>query len=304
MEILHIENYTEARFNTAIALGNFDGVHVGHQALIKKMTDKAKVMGLRSSVLLFENHTKAFLDGTGPSLISSVEQKNDLISHFGVETIYTMKFDESVMKLTPEEFVVEILVNRLNVKAIVVGYDYRFGNKASGDSKLLKELGSNYNIDVEVLHPVIIKDEVVSSTRIRSLIKEGELEHVKLLLNRDYSIRGKVVSGKKIGNKLGFPTANIEPVINYVIPKLGVYSTEVIIDGKKYLSATSVGYNPTFEESTIKIETHIIDFKEDIYNKEIELIFIEYLRNEIKFSDLGSLVEQISIDIARVKSRR
>src|SRR5690606_9980677 len=140
----------------------------------------------------------------------------------------------------------------------------------SGDSKLLKELGSNYNIDVEVLHPVIINDEVVSSTRIRSLIKEGELEHVKLLLNRDYSIRGKVVSGKKIGNKLGFPTANIEPVINYVIPKLGVYSTEVIIDGKKYLSATSVGYNPTFEESTIKIETHIIDFKEDIYNKEIE----------------------------------
>ncbi|WFA09758.1 bifunctional riboflavin kinase/FAD synthetase [Tissierella sp. Yu-01] len=303
MEILHIENYTETRFDTAIALGNFDGVHVGHQALIKRMIDKARFTGLRSSILLFENHTKAFLDGTGPALISSSKQKNDLISNLGVETIYAMKFDENVMKLTPEEFIVEILVKRLNVKAIVVGYDYRFGNKASGDSNLLKELGSIYNIDVEILHPVIINDEVVSSTRIRNLIKEGKLEDVKLLLNREYSIKGKVVPGKKIGNKLGFPTANIEPDINYVIPKLGVYSTEVIIDDKKYLSATSVGYNPTFEEATIKIETHIIDFKDDIYNKEIELIFIEYLRNEIKFSTIDSLVEQISIDIAKVKSR-
>jgi riboflavin kinase/FMN adenylyltransferase len=304
MEILHVENYTEKRFQTAIALGNFDGVHIGHQRLIKKMVDIANDRGLNSSVLLFENHTKSLIEGAGPLLISSTEQKNGLIKSLGVETIYTIKFDEKLMKLTPEEFIDEILVKRLNVKAIVVGYDYRFGYKASGNSDLLRELGRKYNIQVEILPPVLINEMVVSSTRIRDLIKDGNLEDAKILLNRNFSIQGKVVSGKNIGKKLGFPTANIEPIANYIMPRIGVYSTETIVDGNKYLSATSIGYNPTFGDGSIKIESHIIDFNEEIYNKKIELIFIEFIRDEIKFDSVDSLIEQIKKDVSYVKTKR
>lgn len=302
MELINIENYIEKRFKTAIALGNFDGVHLGHQRLITDMINKAKSQEIKSSVLLFENHTKAFLDGTGPALISSPEQKNHLIRELGVEIIYSMQFNEDVMKLTPEEFVIEILLKKLNAKVIVVGTDYRFGHKASGDAKLLKELGEIYAFEVEIVQPVYIDDEIVSSTKIRKYLSEGRIEKALSLIGRDYSINGKVVSGKKIGNKLGFPTANIEPNVNYVVPKNGVYRTVTIVDNKKYLSATSVGYNPTFKESAIKIESHIIDFSDDIYGKTIELVFKKYLREEIKFKSIELLQKQILNDILHVKN--
>ena len=302
MELINIENYIETRFKTAIALGNFDGVHLGHQKLITDMISNANSQGIKSSVLLFENHTKAFLDGTGPALISSPEQKNHLISELGVEIIYSMEFNEDVMKLSPEEFVIEILLKKLNAKAIVVGTDYRFGHKASGDSKLLKELGALYAFEVEIVQPVYINDEIVSSTKIRKYLSEGRIEIAKSLIGRDYTISGKVVAGKKIGNKLGFPTANIEPNINCVVPKNGVYRTVTIVDNKSYISATSVGYNPTFKESAIKIESHIIDFSDDIYGKTIELVFKEYIREEIKFESIELLQKQILNDILYVKN--
>ena len=301
MELLKIENYVESRFGTAIALGNFDGVHVGHQKLILEMIKRANRNGLKSSVLLFQNHTKLFLDGVGPSLITSPEQKNDLIYKLGVEIIYSMIFNESVMKLSPEEFVTEILIKKLNVKTIVVGSDYRFGFKASGDSNLLMKLGDKFGIDVKIFEPVLIEGEVVSSTRIRDCLLSGKIEQARILLGRDYSLYGKVVSGKKIGKKLGFPTANIQPLVNYVIPQNGVYSTQTVVDEVKYLSATSVGYNPTFTENSIKIESHIIDFDSTIYGNTVELLFIKYLREEIKFDNLELLKKQIQDDIIEVK---
>lgn len=302
MELLNVENYSETRFNTAIALGNFDGVHVGHQQLIAQMIEKAKSQGLKSSVLLFENHTRSFLDGVGPALITSSEQKNNLISKLGVEIIYSMRFDESVMKLTPEEFVCDILIKKLNVKSIVVGTDYKFGNKASGNANLLKEFGTKHGIDVEIFDPINIDGKIVSSSRIRESILNGNMDEARTMLGRNYSIYGKVVTGKKIGKKLGYPTANIEPIIKYVLPKNGVYSTETLVNNKIYLSASSVGYNPTFKEDTIKIESHIIDFTGDIYNNNIELFFVEYLREEIKFDTMDLLKKQIFEDINRVKS--
>ena len=303
MEIIDLDSFMETRYQTAIALGNFDGIHYGHQVLIKNMISKAERKGLKSSVLLFQNHTKEFTNGISPSLISSIEQKYDLMHNLGVEIIYKMEFNQAIMNLSPEEFVKDILINKLNVRSVVVGYDYRFGYKAKGDSDLLKKIGKTYGIDVEVLKPITINNEIISSTRIRKLIKEGLLQEVKLLLGRNYSIIGKVVPGKNLGNKLGFPTANIQPLINYVMPKPGVYCTETIVNNIKYLSATSVGYNPTFNENSLKIETHIIDFSENIYDQKIELIFVEYLRGEIKFNDVDSLVNQINSDIKRVKSR-
>lgn len=304
MKVFDLDNYKETKDKTTIALGNFDGVHYGHQLLIKNMVRKAESKGLKSSILLFENHTKKYIDGIGPALLSSSSQKNNLLYKLGVERIYNLSFDNKIRNLTPEEFVVNILIHRLNVKSIFVGFDYRFGYKASGGSTLLKELGNSYGIDVEVIHPITLNNEVVSSTRIREYIKEGNLEKVKFLLNRNYSVIGKVVSGKNLGSKLGYPTANLELSTNYVIPKLGVYSTETIIDNKKYLSATSVGYNPTFNEKSIKIESHILDFNSDIYGEDVEIIFVEYLRDEMKFKDTDSLVNQIGNDIKKVKTRQ
>lgn len=302
MELLNIKNYNETRFGTSIALGNFDGVHIGHQKLINRMIDIAKIKNLKPSILLFKNHTRSLVDGIGPSLITSEEQKNDLIYKLGVDVIYNMDFDERIMKLSPERFFAEILIKRLNVKSIVVGSNYRFGFNALGDANLLKKLGTKYGIYVEIFEPIFRDDEIVSSTRIREYLSNGNMEKAKLLLGRNYSIFGRVVPGKNIGNKLGFPTANIDRLTNYVIPKNGVYSAQIVVNNKRYLSATNVGYNLTFNENSIKIESHIIDFDENIYDRIVELIFIKYLREEIKFKSIELLKKQILEDVIKVKS--
>lgn len=303
MELLNVKEITGENSGTAIALGNFDGVHLGHQALIKEMIGIAQKNGYKSSVLMFENHTKSVIDGKGPSLITCMNQRYDILETLGVEIIYKMDFDKSIMNLSPEEFVSKILVDKLNVKAVVVGMDYKFGHKAAGNGQTLKDLGLKYNFKVKILDPIYMDGEIVSSTWVRKSILDGDMKQAKRLLGRNYSILGKVVQGKRIGNKLGFPTANMEPLINYVLPKNGVYSSETILDGVKYLSASSVGYNPTFNENVIKIESHIIGFTKNIYSLNIELVFIEYLRKEIKFDNIDLLKKQILDDINRIKGK-
>lgn len=303
MEILDVMSINEHSYSTAVALGNFDGVHVGHQKLISTMISKGKEMGLKSSLLLFENHTKTVLKKVEQKLITPFDHKLKILESMGVELIFKMIFDETIMRLSPEDFVKKILIDKLNCKAVVVGYDYRFGHKASGDAIYLKELGKKYGFHVTIIEPVYIENKVVSSTEIRELLLSGKLEEARKMLGRNYSIVGKIVPGKKIGNKLGFPTANIEPLGNYIIPKYGVYDTNTIIDNKSYLSASSVGFNPTFNDKSLKIETHILDFNENIYGKTIELEFVRYLREEEKFSDLSQLIKQIEADIMKVKTR-
>ena len=303
MEIIEIKEYKEERFQTAIALGNFDGVHRGHCDLIQCMIENAKENNLKSALLVFDNHTKTVLTGEAPKTITSIEQKFDIFENLGVQFIYKIRFDREIMKLLPEEFVKDILVDKLKVKSVVVGFDYRFGHKALGDSKLLKELGKKYDFNVTIFEPIYIDNELVSSTRIRNLLQEGNIIEANKLLGRNYSIRGKVVGGKKLGNTLGFPTANIELIENFVIPKHGVYSTNTLIDKKSYLSATSVGRNPTFKDEGLKIESHIIDFSQDVYGKDIELEFVDYLREEIKFENLEELKKKVQEDISKVKMR-
>lgn len=301
MEIINVKDYNEIRFKTAIALGNFDGLHMGHQSLILNMILKSQELGIKPSVLLFENHTKKTLEGKGPKLLTPLEQKYSILEKLGVEIIYTMVFNEQIMKLTSEEFVKEILVDKLNIQAVIIGTDYRFGHKASGDAKRLTELGNKFGFLVNIVDPVYIDSNKVSSTSIRELLSSGDLDKAKLLLGREYSILGKVVTGKKIGNSIGYPTANIELLYNSIIPKRGVYSTKTIVDGKTYLSATSVGFNPTFNEDSLKIESHILDFNGDLYGKVIEIVFVKYLREELKFKSIEDLKNQIDKDIFQVK---
>lgn len=303
MEKINVFDYKDNKPNTAIALGNFDGVHKGHQKLINRMILKGKELNLTTSVLVFENHTKEVIKGTKQDLLTSTGQRNGLIKSLGVDVLLSLLFDKSIMSLSPEEFIKDILIEKLNVKAIFVGTDYRFGYKAQGNAQLLLELGKNHGLYVEIIEPLYIDDELVSSTRIRELIKEANFQESTRLLGRNYSIVGKIVPGKKLGRKLGFPTANIEPVTNYCLPKNGVYDTDTIVRSKPYRSASSIGFNPTFKESTLKIESHLLDFTGSLYGEHIELVFYQYLRDEIKFSNLESLIEQMSLDVIKVKSR-
>lgn len=303
MEIINLLNYKEIRFNTAIALGNFDGIHIGHQKLIKTMIAKSRKLGIKSSLLLFENHTKATIDSNKPKMITTNEQKFKIAEGLGIDIIYIVKFDEKIMKLSAEEFIRDIIIEKMNGKLVVVGFDYRFGYKASGNAEYLLDLGRKYNIDVEVLDPIYDNNKVISSTTIRELIIDGDMIKVAEVLGRPYSIIGEVISGKNRGNKLGFPTANIEADNNYVVPKNGVYMSNAIVNGKKYISATNIGYNPTFNENMLKIETHILGFEGIIYGETIEVEFIEFLRDDMKFENKEDLINQMKIDIDMIKQR-
>lgn len=303
MENIKLQNYNEERFETAIALGNFDGVHVGHKKLILSMVEAAKDLNLMPSILLFDNHTKKVTNGKAPLCLTSNVQKEQMVKALGVEVIYSILFDEYLMKSQPEEFVQNILVDKLNTKLVVVGFDYRFGHKASGDVEVLKDLGNKYGFKVIVLEPIYIEDILVSSTKIRELILDGNLELANMMLGRYYQMMGKVIPGNKIGRTLGFPTANLELMNNYTLPKLGVYRTKTIIGERTYLSATSVGYNPTFKNDNVKIESHIIDFEEKIYDQILYIDFIEYLREEAKFDNIDDLIDQIDKDVKTVISR-
>lgn len=303
MEIIDLSNYKENRFSTAVALGNFDGIHRGHQDLIESMVLNAKIMGLKPSLLLFKSHTKATLDKDSPKCITNIEQKIEISKDLGVEIIYFIEFDENLMKLSPHNFIKSILLEKMNSKLIVVGYDYRFGYKALGDIDYLKQLSKQENFKLEVLSPVKNGGNIVSSSNIRDLIKEGKMEKVEAHLKRPYTIVGKVIRGANRGTKLGFPTANIELLDNYVVPKTGVYKTYTKVDGKIYKSATNIGYNPTFtnKDDILKIETYILDFKDNIYEKTIEIYFKRFIRDDIKFDNVNDLILQMKRDIKEIE---
>ena len=301
MEIVRIDFNSENRFLTALALGNFDGVHIGHQELIKSMISNAKIRNLKPSLLIFENHTKSFVYGNGPALINNNQQKNDFLEKLGVEVLYTMKFDRDIMQLSPREFVMDILIKKLNCKFVSVGSDYRFGYRAEGDVADLQKLSKELDFNVEVIEPLKSNGIVVSSTIVREHIQDGNIKQANYLLSRPFAIIGQVIHGKGIGKKMGVPTANLLLKNKYVIPKKGIYKTQTKVGGKTYLSATNIGINPTFKENELKIENHIIGLDEDIYGKEIEIFFYEYIRPEMKFDSIEMLIKQMNRDINYIK---
>lgn len=307
MEIINLNNYEEKNYETGVALGNFDGVHIGHQCLLKDMIAKAREKGLKTSVLLFENHTKTILENNGNNklyILTSNEQKLEILKNIGIDIVYTINFDENLMKLSGEEFVEKIIVKKLNAELVTVGFDYRFGYKALGNSDYLKKLGLEKGFDTNIISPIYIDKEVVSSTLIRNLIRTGNIKKANQLLGRHYIVNGTVITGKNRGNKIGYPTANIRLNYNYTIPKTGVYKTITLVSGKEYLSITDIGYNPTFNENELKIENHILNFNNNIYDQTIEVKFIAFIRDDIKFDNVRELTNQIEKDIAYVKNRQ
>ncbi|AOT68231.1 bifunctional riboflavin kinase/FAD synthetase [Geosporobacter ferrireducens] len=301
--ITSLENIDFQSNPTGIALGNFDGIHMGHKTLIIKLVEICKQHNIPSVIYTFRNHPKSLTSNNrGPLKIVSDKQKLQLLRELGIDYTIFIEFDENQRRLAPEQFIKEILVNRLNMQYAVVGYDYRFGHKAKGDIHLLEDLKDQYGYQLQVIQPVAIENEIISSTVIRQLIQAGEISKANLYLGKPFSITGTVVRGKGRGGKqLGFPTANIETDAPFVLPSPGVYYTKTVLDQRIYNSATNVGYNPTFGDNPISIETHLIDFDDTIYGKKIEVSFLYRARKEIKFSSKEELIVQMSMDLKRTR---
>lgn len=297
-----IEEITRQETGTCVTIGNFDGVHKGHQKLICNTCQKAKANGLKSVVVTFDPHPlRVLVNSKTPPFITLTSQKLELIAQHKPDIILALNFTHEIAALSPEEFIKKFLITPLNMKEMVVGYDYALGKGRSGNFEVLSGLGAKYGYGIERLDPVIINDAVVSSSRIRDLVQEGNVWDVRPLLGRFYQVRGEVVHGMNRGGRLlGFPTANIK-LEDELFPKKGVYAIRVEVDGKVLPGVANIGKNPTFGNDALSVEAHILDFSQDIYGKSIRVHFIQRIRSERKFNGLDELKERINIDIGLAK---
>ncbi|EEI83877.1 bifunctional riboflavin kinase/FAD synthetase [Anaerococcus tetradius] len=283
----------------AVSLGNFDGVHLGHQKLMKNNLEISKKYDLEPAVLLFKQNTKLRLKDE-KEYMTSLEDKIEILSSIGIHTFCLIDFDEKFMNLSPREFIAEIINKKLNASYIICGKDYRFGKKASGDVDTLEKYEERYNYKTSVVD-FEKEDEFnkISSNHLRDLIREGNIKKVNKLLARPYKIKGTIVDGMKRGRTLNFPTANLKLSFNYVLPIDGVYLTRINIDNKSYYALSNVGKNPTFGENSRKVETYILDFDQNIYGENVSIEFLEFFRYDIKFTSREELIEQMNIDKKR-----
>ncbi|MHC1725097.1 MAG: bifunctional riboflavin kinase/FAD synthetase [Syntrophobacteraceae bacterium] len=302
MQVFHGIESVERRFkNPAITIGNFDGVHKGHQALFQKVKQWADKLKGESVVMTFNPHPIEVLFPDRPlSFITSHQKKLHLIERCGIDATIIVPFNHDFSKMSAREFVEIVLVEKIGIKAIVVGHDYRFGHSREGDIDFLKQLGEQHGFEVDTVSGIRLNDTVVSSTAIRQMITKGDVKHANKLLGHLFEVSGTVITGKKRGAGLGFPTANIRmPAL--ASPRTGVYVVEADVEGKTYGGAANLGYNPTFGDTEISLEVHLFNFNQDIYDKEIVVRFIDRLRDEKRFSGPSELIEQIDRDVKRAK---
>ena len=283
----------------ALALGNFDGLHIAHRKIINSCINFSKNNNLKSGVLLFENHTQNFFKKDKISLLTTLDEKINILKALGVDFICLMPFDEKVMKMSPEDFF-DFLTDKLNAKAIFAGYDYTFGYKAMGNISLLSELSRKKNIYLDISDKVTLKNDVVSSTKIRDLIDSGKIKEANEFLDRPYSMTGEVVLGKQNGRKMGLPTANVKVNEEKLLPPDGVYKGKTIIDKKEYKSLINIGKNPTFNAENRTVESHIPGFSDNLYGKKITVKFLDKIRDEKKFSSVDELINQINKDLEKI----
>lgn len=302
MKIINLNDNIPYNKPTVIGLGNFDGIHKGHMELMNEVIEKSKSSGLESSVILFNIHTEIIINNkSNQSQLTSLEDKMEILQEIGIDNVFVINFSSDLRTMSANDFVEKILIGLCNAKAIVVGKDYTFGYKASGNVEILRSLAKD-KYEIKVIDDYKIDNFRVSSSSIRGLIEDGTIEYANKLIGREYRLRGKVVKGDGRGKKLGFPTANIDLNFNYLIPKDGVYLTNIIVKNKSYKSLTSIGYNPTFKGSSLRVEVYIDNFNEDIYGEDIDLYFVRYLRPMITFDSIEELIEQMNIDLKELKN--
>lgn len=301
--MLVFDNLNEVKIddNTCVTIGNFDGVHIGHQALIKKAVKYSRENDLKSVVFTFSNHPMNFFKPNTVKNIITSKEKENLVKSLGVDIYISIEFNEDMTKISAEDYIKNILVDKLNVKRVIIGHDFSFARKKEGNSEILSYFGKKFGFEVEVESAIKIDDKRVSSTDIRKYIQNGEVENAEKLLGRKYSLSGEVVRARQIGRTIGFPTANIEFEKNNLLPLRGVYATEVHLDRKIYMGATSVGTNPTVDGKSESVETFILDFDEDIYGSFIEVLFVDRIREEVRFDSKEKLKNQLIEDVEKVR---
>jgi riboflavin kinase/FMN adenylyltransferase len=285
--------------NSFVTIGTFDGLHAGHKRIIEKLKEKAALTGGRSVVITFDPHPRTLFQSADPvKLLTSLDEKIELFGKTGIDVLWVIKFTREFASLTSEEFVKTHLVEKLGVTEIIIGHDHRFGKGRDGDEAKLKEIGAKYGFSVTPVEAVEINGQTASSSKIRKALTEGDVKLANGFLQRNYSFSGQVVVGEKRGRTLGFPTANVGNIaLGKLIPANGVYAVKVVIEGEELNGVINIGRRPTFNTNDEIIpEVHILNFNSDIYGKKIEILFVERLRGEVKFSSKEELIKQINED--------
>lgn len=301
MEVIRDLNLLPVLEHPVIALGNFDGVHLGHRAILKAAIDRAHSLGGKAYALTFDPlPAKVLAPRRAPLMLMTPEDKLEFLRDSGLDGVLVLHFDLALSRLTPHAFVHDYLLAKLGVEAVVVGHSVSFGHKRAGNAAVMVKLGRDIGFETIVVGPVKVEGVEVSSSKIRELILAGELPHAARLLGRPHFLTGKVIHGRERGRTLGFPTANLDSQTECVPPD-GVYATRVVLEDGAYPSITNIGMRPTFDERARSIEAHIFDFDRDIYDRTIRLEIIERVRPERKFESGEALGRQITLDLKRAR---
>lgn len=303
MEVIEGLEKFDLTEKTVVTLGVFDGVHLGHRKIIGAAVEESRKRGIKSVVLTFEPHPLEILEpGDRPPLLTDLAVKAELIGQTGADYLLVTRFNRKFASMTPFDFVLSVLVEKLNAVCVVVGEGYRFGDQGRGDLPVLKDLGVQFGFEVVAVPLVEFQGRFISSTRIRSALENGQLEEAIAMLGHYPILAGNVVSGLAHGRELlGFPTANLELEDDFVIPKSGVYACFVSLDSKRRPSVANLGYSPTLHVLKFRVEVHVLDFAQDIIGQRLEVELVKRLRDEKAFSDEKALSEQIKQDIERAR---
>lgn len=284
-----------------LSVGNFDGLHLGHQKILRQVIACAQQQKAIAGVITFDPHPlKVLRPGNAPPLVETIGQRIERFAAIGLDAALVLRFDRALAELTPEQFVRGVLVEELKTAEVLVGENFRFGHRQQGHVDTLRDLGLRFGFSVQIVEPVIIDDEFVSSTGVRSAIAEGRVSHAAHLLGRPFTLTGEIVRGAGRGSTVLFPTLNLAPA-QELLPKVGVYATETWVEGRWHRSATNVGFRPTFDGTLLGIESHLFDFSREVTKGPMEVRFCERLRDEKKFSGPAELRTQIAADLRDVR---
>lgn len=292
-----IDAYTNNN-DAVVTIGTFDGVHIGHQKIINRLINTAKQDQLKSVILTFFPHPRMVLQkDSNIKLINTIQERTDIIQGLGIDNLLVKKFTNAFSRLSAEDFVKKILIDKLHAKKVIIGYDHRFGRNRNADITDLKKFGLQYNFQVEEISAQDIDDVAVSSTKIRKALHDGNIEKANKYLGYHFMLTGKVIKGKGLGKQLGFATANIFIAEDYkLIPKHGSYVVSAVINTQVVYGMLNIGMNPTVSGDNESIEVHLFDFNKEIYNTMVQINFLHRLRNEVKFESIEALKTQLLKD--------
>ena len=301
MQVFESLDYTAKFASPILTIGNYDGLHLGHRKIIERIKVKAREKDGTSMLMTFHPHPLTILKPDKLiGLITPLQVKKKLIEEAGIDVLFIIPFNDEFHLISPEDFVNNLLIEKLGIKGLIVGYDFKFGKGGKGNVEYLASKSTEYGFFFEIQAAITMEGEKVGSNRIRKMIQEGDVRKAGVHLGRPYMVEGTVITGDGRGRTIGFPTINLKTDFP-LIPKRGVYISELEIDGKKFQAVTNIGYNPTFDGQSQTIETYILDFSQDLYSREIALYFLDRIRDEVKFGSVDELKDRIwkDVDIAR-----